>query len=259
MSPARPVVVVAIALAACAPPPQRKPLEMEPIGTVANVPRTADDDTAKGGTTTPNAATPAPPASGGGGGGSCSSGDFESLDETLRQCEAPMPKSAELPSGMKDKLEVRVTASTTSITPGGRVDLTVVFRNKSNEALPLFFTGDPNPRFEVEAQDTKGKRVDLPAGKQPAWPKGTGPQIREVKASKIVVDKGGTARVRIPWDAVKMKWAPEKAKVWEGRGFPRSPAGPLPNGKYNLVVKLPVLGIYEQNVDIPKIAVDVGG
>src|SRR5512135_2223838 len=125
MSHARPLgratLVLALAAAACSPPPQRKPLEMQPIGTVANVPRSSEDDD-KGATTSPNSATPS--SSGGGNGGACSSGDFDALDESLKQCEAPMPKSGELPSGLRDKLEVKVTPSTTSIAPGGRVDLT---------------------------------------------------------------------------------------------------------------------------------------
>jgi len=241
-------MLVATALVvACPPPAQPKPLEMQPIGTVPIVDRTPKDDGSDSGVTAPNSATPIAQ------GEACSGGDLDPLDDVLRRCEAPMPKNAELPSGMKDKLEVRLTPSTTQITPGGRVDVTVVLHNKSNEPLPLWFSGDPTPRFEVEAFDAKGKRVDIPPGKQPPYPKGTAPPTREVKASKITLEKGGTARMKVPWDAVKTKWAPEKAKTWEGRGFPRVPSGPLPAGKYNLRVVLPILN----DVDLPKLPIEV--
>src|SRR5205823_934345 len=114
----------------------------------------------------------------------------------------------------------------TTITPGGRVDVTVTLRNKSNEPLTLWFSGDPTPRFEVEALDAKGKRVDVPSGKQPAWPKGTAPPSRDVKGSRYTLEKGGSARLKLLWDASKWKWAPERAKTWEGRGFPREKSGP---------------------------------
>jgi hypothetical protein len=237
-------------LGGCSAPPRRPPLEMQPIGTVANVPRPQDEPSTPGATTTPNSATPPSVRD-----AACSGGDFDALDEALKACGAPMPKSGALPGGMKDKLEVRVTTSTAQTSPGGRVDVTVVLRNKSNDALPLYFTGDPTPRFDVEALDAKGRRADLPPGKQPAWPKGTGPKTREVKAAKITLEKGGTARLKISWDAVKMKWAPDKAKEWDGRGFPRVASGPLPAGRYTLVVKLPLVS----EVDVPKVPIEVGG
>jgi hypothetical protein len=227
---------------------QRKPIEMEPIGTVKNVQRAPVEDNSDASVTSPNSGTPNPATQ-----TACSGSDFESLDEALRQCEAPMPKAADAPA-LKDKLEVRVTASTTSTTPGGRVDLQVILRNKSDASVVVYFTGDPNPRFEVEASDAKGKRADLPKEKWPGYPKGFKPEAREAKAWKITLDKNGTARLKVTWDAVKTKWAPEKAKAWEGRGFPRSPAGGLAPGKYQLKVLLPVYG----DVDVPKVAVDVG-
>jgi hypothetical protein len=245
-------LAVLATLVACTPPPQRKPIEMTAIGTVPPIDRTPKDDGSDAGVMAPNSATPPPKDSAKEG---CAGADFDSLDDALKQCGAAMPKLAEIPSGMKDKLEVKLTPSSAQITPGGRVDVTIILRNKSNDSLALWFSGDPTPRFEVEALDTKGKRVDIPPGKQPKWPKGTQPPTREVKAAKITLEKGGTARIKVPWEAVKMKWAPEKAKGWDGRGFPRVPDGPLPNGKYNLRVVVPILN----DVDIPKVPIDVGG
>lgn len=246
-------LVASVLVAGCTPPPQRKPIEMEPIGTVPNIPRTADD-VGEGDLTTPNSGTPIPIKE-----GACTSTDFEDLEEALKGCEVPMPKSGEVPSGMRGKLDVRVTSSTLSTTPGGRVDLQVVLRNKSAEPLPLYFSGDPSPRFEVEAVDGKGRRVDMPSGRQPAYPRGHTPPSREAKAYKITLGGGGSARVKVAWDAVKTKWAPDKLKTWEGRGYPRAPAGNLGVGKYTLRVLVPLIGVFEKGeLELPKVPIEVG-
>lgn len=244
------LAVLAFVAAGCSHPTQRKPIEMAPIGTVPIITRTADE--ADGGaTTTPNSGTPSAAKE-----AACTSDDFEALEDALKQCDSKMPRGGDVPSGMRDKLEVKVTSATPSTTPGGRVDLTITLKNKSNEPLPLYFTGDPTPRFDVEAVDTKGRRVDLPTGKPPKAP--TVPS-RDVKASRITLAPGGTARVKIPWDAVKFRWAPEKAKSWEGRGYPRAPAGPLGAGKYTLRVVVPLVGVFEKGeLDVPKLPIEVG-
>jgi hypothetical protein len=236
--------------AGCDPPAKRKPIEMAPIGTVPILTRTAVEP--DGGTTTsPNSGTASASKE-----AACTSDDFEALEDALKQCEAKMPRSGDVPSNMRDKLDVRVTSGTPSITPGGRADLTLTLKNKSNEPLPLYFTGDPTPRFEIEAVDAKGRRVDLPTGKPPKTPV---VPTREVKAARITLAPGGTARVRIPWDAVKTRWAPEKAKTWEGRGYPRAAAGPLGTGKYTLRVVVPLVGVFEKGeLDVPKVPMEVG-
>ena len=239
-----------VVVAGCDEPSRRKPIEMAPIGTVPIKERTAVEG-GDGGTTTPNSGTPSVAKE-----AACTSGDFETLEEALKQCDSAMPRSGDVPSGMRERLEVRVVSGTPSITPGGRVDLTLTLKNKSNEPLPLYFSGDPAPKFEVEALDTKGRRVDLPTGKPPKTP--TVP-TRDVKASRVTLAPGGTARVKIPWDAVKTRWAPEKAKVWDGRGYPRAPAGPLAAGKYMLRIVLPLIGVFEKGeLELPKVAMEVG-
>lgn len=242
------MAVATVALAACSRPIQHKPIEMEAIGTVKNVPKPEEPDLTPGNTTSPNSGTPNAAKE-----AACTMAEVENLEEALRSCDVAMPKANDVPA-IKDKLEVRVVASTPSTTPGGRVDLVVTLHNKTNDPLPLYFTGDPNPHFDVEALDAKGRRADLPANKWPGYPKGFKPDTREVKASRITLDKGGTARVRIAWDAVKTKWAPDKAKTWEGRGYPRAPAGPMPAGKYTLRVLVPLIG----EIDTPKVDVTVG-
>ncbi len=243
----KPRLLVAAALslafagfAACEPGLQHKTLEMQPIGTVRNDPPPPPDAVSpSSGTLTKSDA--------------CTGLDFDPLDKALEPCEVPMPKPSELPSGLKDKLDVKVTPSTPQISGGGRVDLTVVVHNKSNEPVVLFFSGDPTPRFDVEAFDARGKRVDIPSGKQPPWPKGAAPPVREVKASRVTLEKNGSARMKVSWDAMKMKWAPDLAKTWDGRGYPRVPSGPLPKGKYALRVVLPLI----TDVDAPKVAIEV--
>jgi hypothetical protein len=111
------------------------------------------------------------------------------------------------------------------------------------------------PRFDIEAVESKGRRVDLPTGKPP---KTLTAPAREVKAARVTLAPGETARVKIPWEAVKFRWAPERAKSWEGRGYPRAPAGPLGAGKYTLRVVLPLIGVFEKGeLDVPKVAIDV--
>jgi hypothetical protein len=228
---------------------------MQPIDTVPSIARRAVDE-GDSGVTSPNSGTPEP---GGTDPPGCAGTEFEPLEDALRKCESTMPKSSDLPAGLKDKLEVRITSSALSTPPGGRADLTITLRNKSGEPLALYFTGDPSPRFEVEAVDSKGRRVDLPPGKQPAWPKGVSPAVRDVKASRITLLAGGTARAKVVWAAVRTRWAPEllRAKGWDGRAFPRVSAGSLAPGKYTLRFSLPL--VFEKGaLDVPKFTMDVG-
>jgi hypothetical protein len=243
------LAIAAFACSACASPPARKPIDMTPIGTVPNVERraTEEDDAS---VTTPNSGTPGPRKA-----SPCAGGDFAALDETLRNCEVPMPSSAELPSNLRDKLEITVVASTLAVVQGGHVDLTVTFRNKSNEPLPLYFSGNHAPHFEVEALDTKGRRADLPAGKSPAWPKGAGPSaLLNEKAWRVTLAGGASGQIKISWDAVKTRWAPEKANEWERPGFPRAVAGSLSPGKYTLRIDVPLV---RGGLEAPKIAIRV--
>jgi len=243
------LAIVAFACSACEPPAARKPIDMTPIGTVPNVERRATEE-GDASVTTPNSGTPGPRKA-----SPCVGGDFVALDETLRNCEVPMPASTELPSSLRDKLEVTVAASTLAVVQGGRMDLTVTFRNKSSEPLPLYFSGNRFPHFEVEALDAKGHRADVPAGKTPAWPKGTGPSASvPEKAWRVTLAGGASGKIKISWDAAKTKWAPEKANGWERPGFPRAMAGPLSPGKYTLRIGVPLV---RGGLDALKIAIRV--
>jgi len=242
-------------LIGCPPPYEPKKLEMEPIGTTKNVPTSTLDDPGDGGVVAPNSGTPTPGGSSGGSGGNslCTSADFDDLLDALKSCEVPMPKASDVGS-VRDKVEVKVTASTSNTSPGGRIDLQITLRNKSTtDPVTIYFTGDPYPRFDVEATDSKGRRADLPDKRWPGYPKGVKPEAREAKASRVTLEKNGTARVKVTWDAVKTKWAPDKARSWDGRGYPRIPSGPLGKGKYSLKLILPIFG----DVEVPKVPVEV--
>lgn len=235
--------------AGCEPSTQaRKPVEMTPIGTWQSVQRSTPDDTSDGGVTSPNSGTPLP-----GSGGPCAGADLDNLEEVLRQCEATMPRAGEV-SALKDKLEVKIAPATARVAPGARVAVEITLRNRTSEPLSLWFTGDPAPRFDLEAVDAKGRRADLPATRWPGYPKGQKPETRETRAAKVTLDRNGTAKLHLSWDAVKTKWSPQSTRTWEGRGYPRVPAGPLPAGKYLLRAVLPLLG----DLDVAKVSIEVG-
>jgi len=196
----------------------------------------------------------------------CVGFDVANLEDMLvkSDCEVPNTKPEGVPNpDLKGKLEVTLTATPAKVAPGGKVDLVVSFTNKTNGPLPLHFRIDPVARFETEAYDAKKKRVDIPNGNPPPAPKGhTSPPPAEAKVAKITLAANGYARVRVPWDAVKMKWAPDKVRgtAFE-KGFPRAPAGPLAKGKYTVKVVTPLVGVFEggeHEVSAPKVDVEVG-
>jgi hypothetical protein len=218
---------------------------MQPIGTWKDEPLKPIDEGGDAGVTAPNSGMTAAPAP-------CTVTETPSLEDALRSCEVSVPRAADVPS-IRDRLEVKVSTATPSTTPGGRVDVQVTLRNKGDAPLTLYFSGDPAPRFEIEALDTRGRRVDLPSAKWPGYAKGQKPEPRITKAARITLEKNGIAHARLTWDAVKTRWAPDRGRTWEGRGYPRTPAGPLPAGKYLLRVVVPILG----DVEVPKVPIDV--
>lgn len=195
----------------------------------------------------------------------CLGFDIGDLEDLLvkSECEVPGANPDTLPNPeVKGKLEVTATASPTRTAPGGKVELLVTFANKTKEPMPLAFRIDPLARFETETYDAKNKRADMPAGNPPSPPKGhSAPPPAEAKVAKITVAAGGSARVRVPWEAVKMKWAPERVRgTAVERGFPRKPAGPLGKGTYTVKIVTPLVGVFEgsdHEVSSPKVDVEV--
>ena len=194
----------------------------------------------------------------------CAGFDVGNLEDVLLKsaCEvegkAPDAISAE---DMKGKLAVTLAASPTTVAPGQKADLIVTFANKTKGPLTLHFRIDPVPRFETETYDKKDKRADMPAGDPPPPAKGqTAPHPSEPKVAKITLAANGTARQRVPWEAVKMKWAPDKVRgTPPEKGFPRVPAGPLAKGKYTVKVKTPLVGVSDGELVEPKVAIEIGG
>jgi hypothetical protein len=195
----------------------------------------------------------------------CTGLEIGNLEETLNKvsCEAPLPKLDDKVLDPKGRLEVKLTASAAKIAPGQHADLFLTLTNKGKEPLPLTFTVDPTPRFEVETYDAKSKRVDMPNGQPPPLPQGVSARTPgEPKGAKITIAPNGSARLHLGWDAVKMKWAPEKVRgTPPEKGYPRAPGGPLAKGKYTVRVVMPLVGVLEgsdKEVSAPKIPIEVG-
>ena len=196
----------------------------------------------------------------------CTGLEIADLMDALQKsaCEVPSPKPDDKPLEPKDKLDIKVSTSSAKIAPGGHVDILVTFTNKSKDNLPLMFTIDPLPRFEVEAYDAKGtKRVEMPAKSPPPLPAGVAPRVPgEAKTARVTLAANGTAKIRVGWDAVKTRWAPEKLKgTPPEKGYPRVASGPLPKGKYTIRVVMPLVGVFEgvdHEVSAPRVPIEVG-
>jgi hypothetical protein len=198
----------------------------------------------------------------------CVGFDIGNLEDVLSKVaceEADMSPDKLQNVDLKNKLEVVLSASPTTVEKGGKADLLVSFNNKSKDPLTLHFRIDPLPRFEVEVYDAKkNKRVDVPAGDPPPPPKGVSPPpASEPRTARVTIAANGSARARIPWDAVKTKWAPDKVRgTPPERGYPRVPAGPLPKGKYVVKVLTPLVGVFEGaegEVSAPTTEIEIGG
>jgi len=177
-------------------------------------------------------------------------------------CEVPNPKPEQQGVDLKGKLAVTLAPSTPTISPGDHVDLTLTLANKSSAPLALYFTLDPTPRFPVEAYDKKGRRVDMPSSHPPPLPAGMPPrEATEHETARITIVPNGTAKLTVPWQAVRMKWAPNKLKgTPPEEGYPRAPAGPLARGTYTLRVAMPMVLVFEgmdREVSAPKATVVV--
>jgi hypothetical protein len=128
--------------------------------------------------------------------------------------------------------------------------------------MPLFFTIDPMPRFDIEVYDKKSNRVDMPKNSPPPLPAGVAARVPgEPRTARIVLAPNGNVRMPLSWDAVKTKWAPEKLKgTPPEKGYPRAPAGPLPKGTYALKVVTPLTNVFEgidREVTQPLVKVEV--
>jgi hypothetical protein len=180
----------------------------------------------------------------------CGGSDISNLAAVLAQgsCEAKGANPETSPKDLTDRLEIKASIDARHVAPGGKATVGIAYHNKTGKDLPLYFVVDPEPRFEFQVFTPKGARVDRPAGLEPPLP----PEVANAPAPEkvyalVTIAPQGTARVSLPWDAVKYKWASKEAAkgAVPGRGFPRAVAGPLPRGKYVLRIVTPLVGVTE--------------
>jgi len=237
-------LVPALALVACGGriPPK---VEMVPIGT--NAPNVDEDK---------YPANKPPPVVDNGAPKGCVVNDTEELEDWLKNEKCKVPSSdKDGTTGLSQKLDLKLTASTPEISPGGRVDLTLSIKNKSSEQVTLVFLVD-GPAFRTQTWDAKNKQVGMPNGK-PKAPSGAIVDEDATRTVKILVGSGGTLKTKLHWDAVKLKWAPEKV---EGAAstpgtFPTAPAGNLPLGKYTVRLATTMSGISDDS--LPRVPIEV--
>jgi hypothetical protein len=179
-------------------------------------------------------------------------------------CEVTDMKPTDVkPVDMKGKLDIKVMTSANKVAPGGKVDVIVVFANKSKAPLTLDFLLDPTPRFQIETLDSKKRRADMPSARQPPIPMGMPERVASTQGlARVTIVPNGTAHANLSWDAVRMRWAPEKLKGTPPEmGYPRVASGPLPKGKYTLRVVTPLLNANEgaeHEISAPKVPIEVG-
>ena len=172
------------------------------------------------------------------------------LNQVLAQaaCVAVRP-ATDKDRDTKGTLDVKIIPSRVRIAKGDTDDITIVFTNKGKDSFPLWFNVDPDPRIDIEVYNKKtNKRVDAPAGNEPALPDSVAnAPVAEKQTARAVLVTNGTAQIKVNWPAVKYKWASkDRAKgAIPGRGYPKEAVGPLPKGKYIVKVILPMFGVFE--------------
>jgi hypothetical protein len=193
----------------------------------------------------------------------CTGSDIDLLNALIQSaCEV---KNIAPDAKLKDVsalLDVKVSPSSNTVPPGGHLDVLVTFTNKSKDPLPLDFLLDPTPRFSIEVYNSKNARAEMPKTKPPKVKnEGPAPDPTAAGTAEVTIPPGGKAWVKLPFDAVRLKWAPEKVKGTPPElGFPTSPAGPLLKGSYLLKVVTPLVGVFEgaaHDVSSPKATIAV--
>jgi len=183
----------------------------------------------------------------GGSPSACTGADIDLVNVLVQSaCEVQVAPSDAKRRDVSALLDVKVLVSQNEVAPGAHADVTVTFSNKSQAPLTLDFMLDPTPRFTIETYTSTNKRAELP---KTSPPHGKGDNAAEPTApgtAEITITPGGKASARLPWDAVKKRWAPELVKGTPVElGYPTAPAGPLPRGKYLLKVITPLIGVFE--------------
>ena len=243
-------------MAACTPPPAHRQLDMVPIGTFTP-PEGTSTTTPSGDNDSPGTASSTDPVAPGEKGAECTSARFDNLFLVLTNPACQVDTRGDKPADVKGELEVSVAAKTTEIVPGGRVDLVVQYKNKSQKPLQLHFVLDPSPRFDVDALDGKGRLVGVPKGKVPK----AGKSVQKSTA-RITLLPGGVAKMKVGWNASNTRWATEQVKGGEvpDSGYPKAPTTPLLTGSYTLRLVTPLTLVVEgadRDLSAPKVAMEV--
>ncbi len=192
----------------------------------------------------------------------CTGFDLD-LTQVLGQSACELAKQDDKVKDLKNIVDVKLTSSAAKVAPGGHVDLVVTFTNKSKDNVVLDFVLDPTARFSTEAYDKKGTRVDVPSKAPPPLPSDIAERAATSQSmAQIKLVPNGSAHAQIGWDAVKMKWAPDKVRGTPPEmGYPRTPAGPLAKGKYKVHVVTPLVNVNEgvdKEVSSPAVEIEVG-
>ena len=195
----------------------------------------------------------------------CTGFELDLMEALTRSaCEVPNVKHDVTAQQVKDKVTVTAMVPTATVAPGAHSDILVTIKNKTAMPLSLDFLVDPLPRFSVEAYSTKGtkQRVDLPTGSEPKIPEGIEPRgPGEPKTARVTIAANGYASVKVPWDASKMRWAPEKLRGSAPElGYPKVSSGPLPKGKYDLRIVTPLINVFEgmdKEISSPRTTVEI--
>jgi hypothetical protein len=215
----------------------------------------------------PAASGPAPGAaddsSGKSGQNPCTGFELDLMDALNRSaCEVPNVGHDVKAQDVKDKITVTALVPTATVAPGAHSDILVTITNKTAAPISLDFLVDPTARFSIETYNDKTKqRVDLPKGPAPKTPDGMERVNGEPKTARVTIAASGKATVKVPWDAAKLRWAPEKLKGSAPElGYPKVPAGPLPKGKYVLRIITPMINVFEgldHEISAPKTDVEI--
>jgi hypothetical protein len=227
----------------------------------------ADGGDSDGESAEPTASGPAPGSddgSGKSGKNACTGFELDLMDALIHSaCEVPNLGHDVKAQQVKDKVTVTAMVPTATVAPGAHAEILVTFKNTTAMPLSLDFLVDPLPRFSIETYNGKTKaRVDLPSAPEPKVPDNMEPRgPGEAKTARITIAANGTATAKVPWDASKMRWAPEKLKGSAPElGYPKVPASPLPKGKYDLRVNTPLINVFEgmdKEISAPRTSVDV--
>ncbi len=192
----------------------------------------------------------------------CTGFDID-LMQVLGQSACELAKPDDKQRDPKGVLDVKLTTSAGKVAPGAHVDLVVTMTNKGKDPLQLDFMLDPTARFSTEVYDKKGKRVDVPTKAPPALPSDIAERAATPQTmARIHLLPNGSAHAQLGWDAVTMKWAPDKVRGTPPEmGYPRVPAGKLGKGHYFVHLVTPLTNVLEgadKEVSSPNVEIEVG-